>query len=150
MYFHTRSMHFIADLILEINVELNLNVWQFSFLSLSQTRNVHVWFGSPLTTPFGVFSPSCLSLLQFDHDSLSKGFSRDLQQFYGKANEQDKRRCLELLASLHIGEDLNKRSAVRKPTRPKDTKLQRPKTAMASFGTLSFFSKPFHFKTTMT
>ncbi|XP_033632123.1 testis-expressed protein 26-like [Asterias rubens] len=74
---------------------------------------------------------------KFDHDSLTKGFSRDLQQFYGKANEQDKRRCLELLATLHIGEDLSKKSAVRKPTRPKDTKLQRPKTAMASFGRAS-------------
>ena len=98
-----------------------------------------------------MFSPPPLTIItrvfhnfscpQFDHDSLTKGFSRDLQQFYGKANEQDKRRCLELLATLHIGEDLSKKSAVRKPTRPKDTKLQRPKTAMASFGTFFYLKK---------
>ncbi|XP_022086134.1 testis-expressed protein 26-like [Acanthaster planci] len=73
-------------------------------------------------------------LTEFGGDSLTAGFSKDLLQFYGKANAEDKRRCLELLTSLSIGEELTKHAAAKKPARPKGPKLQRPKTAMASLG----------------
>lgn len=73
-------------------------------------------------------------------DSLGPNFSEDLERFYDRANEQDKRRCVELLASLSLSDDLNKKvqrlqsSKHKVSTTNKGRAHQRPKTAMASIG----------------
>ncbi|XP_071951508.1 testis-expressed protein 26-like [Antedon mediterranea] len=59
---------------------------------------------------------------------VTQGFARNLETFYNKANEQDRKRCIHLLASLALGESVN---AV---TKKEPQKIRRPKTAGPSFG----------------
>ncbi|XP_071485747.1 uncharacterized protein [Diadema antillarum] len=58
-------------------------------------------------------------------------FAADLAQFYPHASDADKQRCLELLSSMTITDRMTYRVA--KETEKKKL-LQRPKTAMASYG----------------
>lgn len=72
-------------------------------------------------------------------DSLGPDFAEDLERFYGRANEQDQRRCVELLASLSLSDELNKKvqklqADKHKASTNNRARSQRPKTAMASIG----------------
>lgn len=50
---------------------------------------------------------SFISLFQIAGDFvLTPGFKENLESFYPKASTEDKARCLELLTSLDIGEEL--------------------------------------------